>query len=200
VSGAPEPIEPALRLDRRQGWPETLRFLLRQYPREVWPGHQRLDSLAQFWLQRHAMLRALAGALRHASGELREGRVAAAPFRAWFAPRLGFFLDQLQGHHEIEDQHYFPLLMRLEPKLVRGFAVLENDHALIHAALARLDTQGAALVRATEAPLADLTGAAAGFAAESDGFLAQLARHLDDEEDLLIPLILDRGSDPLTDG
>ena len=38
---------------------EELRFLVRQHPRESWPGHARLGALAQFWLQRHAAFREL---------------------------------------------------------------------------------------------------------------------------------------------
>ena len=42
--------------------------------------------------------------------------------------------------------------------------------------------------------------AADGYASENERLVAMLKRHLDDEEDLIIPLILDRGDRELIGG
>ena len=53
-------------------------------------------------------------------------------FRAALAPRLRRFLMHLNGHHQIEDFQFFPLFAAAEPRLARGFDVLEADHEAIH--------------------------------------------------------------------
>ncbi len=108
-----------LSLEQRTGWPQDLRVLLERYPREVWPGHANLGERMRFWLDRHGMFRELGGALQTATGQFREGRLAAPEYRAWFVPRLQFFLSELHKHHHIEDIGYFPLFRQAEPRLLK---------------------------------------------------------------------------------
>ncbi len=186
-------IDPDLDLNHRTGWPDDLRLLIDRYSREVWPTHPNLGELSKFWLGRHDMFRELNGALLSASDHLKAGEVPADQFRAWFLPRIRFFLQQLNGHHMIEDHQYFPLLTRTEPKLARGFDILENDHEMIHEGLLTLQDAGNGLAQALAGP-PDRVGFAAETMSDSlTGFLKRLHRHLDDEEDLIIPLLLDRG-------
>jgi hemerythrin-like domain-containing protein len=181
-----------LDLDTRTGWPVELRLFLDRYPRDVWPDHANLGEMARFWLSIHNGFRDLGGALGTATGEFREGRVTPDEFRAWFAPRLRMFLSHLNGHHQIEDFHFFPLLGRAEPRLLLGFEVLESDHETIHQAMVETQQAGNALLQAaiTDDDALRLTGD--GFATAADLLLKRLTRHLEDEEDLIIPLILDR--------
>jgi len=193
------PAAPAddLALSARAGWPEPLRFLAERYPREVWPGHANLGAMAQFWLDRHGMFRELGAALQAGTAELREGSIAADRFQGWFTRRLSFFLQQLQGHHWIEDAHYFPALAAAEPRLARGFEVLGNDHGaieeMIHASVGAAN----ALLEALAGDEDGARRAAAAYGETGDALLAGLLRHLGDEEDLIVPLILDRGEDGL---
>lgn len=189
----PDPLDrDALDLDRRTGWPPDLRLLLDRHPRPTWPGHPNLGALSRFWLERHAMFRELGRALGQGAVELREGRLDAAAFQPWFAPRMQLFLQQLHHHHLIEDHNYFPVFMTAEPSLARGFAVLETDHHTIDQAIRDLAQASNDLLLALRAPTADLPGATAGLTTALPAFLHRLDRHLGDEEDLLIPLILER--------
>src|SRR5581483_6174606 len=129
---APKIVPLALALETRSGWPETLRLLSDRYPRETWQTHANLGAMAQFWLQRHDMFRSIAGALTQATTDFRDGTVRVTDFRAWFPPRLQFFLQQLNAHHQIEDLHYFPIFQAAEARLAQGFDVLEADHGAIH--------------------------------------------------------------------
>jgi iron-sulfur cluster repair protein YtfE (RIC family) len=183
-------------LDRRAGWPADLRHLIERYPREVWTGHANLGSMAQFWLQRHDMFREISQALEQATAAFRDGTASAQDFRAWFPPRLQFLLQQLHAHHQIEDSHYFPVFQAAEARLARGFSVLEADHRVIHQAIARAaETANAFLGGTGDADVHRRAGDR--YAASSDALFDKLARHLHDEEDLIIPLILDRGEPAL---
>ncbi|MCT9000082.1 hemerythrin domain-containing protein [Chelativorans intermedius] len=188
-------LPPALHLENRRQLPEDLRFLVRRYPRETWGSHANLDEMAQFWLQRHDMFRELGGMLRRGVDDYREGRLPPASFAQWFAPRLRFFLQQLHGHHQVEDLHYFPVFARAEPRLQRGFDILDSDHHIIHEALERNGERARELLLALRQDADRQRFAADAYAEENVRLVAMLARHLDDEEDLVIPLMLERGED-----
>jgi hemerythrin-like domain-containing protein len=184
-------------LDTRLGWPEDLRFLLAQYPREQWMQHANLGMMARFWLDRHKMFRGLGRALNDATAKFREGAVAPQEFHTWFAPRLQFFLQQLNAHHQIEDHHYFPIFREAESRLLRGFEVLEGDHEILHAGILKSVETANELLKSLQAGTDKLRFASDNYAEVNDQLLKQMLRHLDDEEDLIIPLILERGEHQL---
>jgi hemerythrin-like domain-containing protein len=183
----------ALALDMRTCWPADLRLLADRYPREVWESHANLGSMAQFWLQRHDMFREIASALTDATAAFREGTATVQDFRAWFPPRLQFFLQQLNAHHQVEDLHYFPVFQAAETRLARGFEVLEADHGTIHGSIVAAVESANAFLRAAVNEVDPLRATGDRYVETSSGLLRLLRRHLADEEDLIIPLILDRG-------
>lgn len=180
-------------LTSRAGLPADLRFLVEKYPREVWAGHANIAGMAGMWLQRHNMFRELGGMLSGKIADHREGRLDAPEFGRWFAPRLQFFLQQLEGHHHVEDEHYFPVFAEAEKRLKRGFDILDGDHHMIHEALDRNAETANNFLRALQEGGDRLRFAADDYGDENTRLVAMLTRHLDDEEDLIIPLILDRG-------
>jgi hypothetical protein len=139
--------------------------------------------------------------IRAIEAQFLAGTLAPSEFPRQFVPRLQFLLQQLGVHHQIEDLHYFPIFRAADERLARGFDVLEGDHHAIHAAMAATATTANALLRALAVNSAG-DGAALrrcgdDHAAASGALLEGLIRHLDDEEDLIVPLILDRGEDAL---
>jgi hemerythrin-like domain-containing protein len=186
----------ALALARRSGWPQDMRHLIARFPREQWQHHANLGAMARFWLSRHDMFRELAGMIEDIAAQFRAGTLPPDEFPRLFVPRLQFLLSQLAAHHQIEDLHYFPLLRAADARLARGFDVLENDHHAIHADMARTAEAANALLRAlTQADA--LARCGDDYAAASGALLTGLKRHLGDEEDLIVPLILERGEDAL---
>jgi iron-sulfur cluster repair protein YtfE (RIC family) len=186
-----------LALARRSGWPEELRVLLVRYPREQWHSHANLGDMARFWLSRHAMFRELSGAIEQVTAQFRAGHLPPAEFARQFVPRLQFMLDQLNVHHQIEDLHYFPIFQAAEARLARGFDVLEGDHHHIHGDMARTAETANALLQALGGDRDQLRRCSDDYADASATLLKGLVRHLDDEEDLIVPLILDRGEEAL---
>ena len=182
-----------LEILHRTAWPEELHFLLDRYPRPTWSDHANLGEMARFWLSIHDGFRRLGAALSSGAHDFREGRLEAPAYRAWLGPRLRYFLSGLQGHHQIEDHQFFPVFGTVEPRLLRGFEVLERDHDSIHQAMLDVVAAANAFLGAPELDRDRARSAADRYAAAGDGLLALLRRHLDDEEDLIIPLILDRG-------
>ncbi len=180
-------------LGRRAGLPEDLRGLVLRHPRAGWSGHVNLGVTARFWLERHADLRAIESEISGGIADFREGRVEADPFARLLVPRLRHFLGDLEGHHRVEDGHYFPVFAEAEPSLASGFDLMEGDHEVIHAQIEAVIETANAMLAVLPAGGDALRFAADGYAAAQLALGAGLARHLGDEEDLIIPLILDRG-------
>jgi hemerythrin-like domain-containing protein len=187
----------ALALARRSGWPEELRVLAARYPREQWDAHPNLGEMARFWLSRHAMFRELSSAIDQIAANFRTGKLPPEQYARQFVPRLQFMLDQLNVHHQIEDLHYFPIFRAAHDRLARGFDVLESDHHHIHSDMARTAETANALLRSLQGGGDMMRRCGDDYADASGVLLKGLVRHLDDEEDLIVPLILDRGEEAL---
>lgn len=181
-------------LDSRPGLPPELRVLADLYPRDAWRGHRNFSGLTAFWLDRHAMFREVMDRLIDETEGFLEGAEEARNYGARLSRYTGFFLEGLHGHHTIEDHHYFPQLAGLDARVLRAFDLLDADH---HA----LDGHIHALAEATNAVLRPLShghdvSQAAGALLEAQGaFRHMLSRHLEDEEEIVVPLILEYGPD-----
>ena len=177
-------LDPEWALGRRARLPDALRVLAEAYPRGQWEAHGNFGEMVQFWMQRHAMFRDLVGVLRSDAETVADG---AMDMNA-YAPRLsrygGMFLNELHMHHNVEDQHYFPQLIQLDARLEQGFELLEADHDAIDPMLHQL----------AEAANAVLQGGEIGALHERIvGFGDLLERHLTDEEEIVVPVILASG-------
>lgn len=176
-------------LQHRQSLPDALRVLLADYPRETWENHDNFDGLTRFWLERHLMFRELHARLLTNSRDLLEKRIDPATFAPQAARLGGFLLNQLHGHHQIEDHHYFPVLAGAEPRLERGFALLDADHHALDGHLNDLANGFNATLRALQTGAPGLNEAGA-LEQQLAGFGRFLDRHLTDEEELVVPVIL----------
>ena len=175
-------------LAHRKSLPDALRVLADALPRSGWEAHPNFDALTRFWLDRHLMFRDVLGRLRRGS-ELYLNRQADPKRHAAETARYaGFLLNELHGHHGIEDHHYFPALIGLDRRLVRGFELLDSDHHALDGHIHGLaETTNAFLQRLGQAEERDRAAALAGALGQFETFLD---RHLTDEEDLVVPVIL----------
>ena len=187
MSKPPAP-EDAFALTDRDGLPEEFRLILSEHPREAWEDHRDFNGLAAFWLERHLAFRQMLKALSADAEAMVDGRMAPDSYGARLS-RLGSrLLGDLMGHHQIEDDVYFPELARLEPGIARGFEMLDADHHALHGLIDRFATGGNAVLAAEGA--AAQREAAGRFLGDLGTFDRLLLRHLQDEEDLVLPVVL----------
>jgi hypothetical protein len=191
----------ALRAERRAALSADanadLLFLLERHPRATWPGAG--SAAVAFWMQVHDRLRRDAAGLDAAAEDYRRGRSPPVQLAVVAAPRLRGLVAAMQGHHQIEDFEYFPEFRRVEPRLAAGFDRLEREHAglsrAVDAALAALAELLAVAERAPEPPDAATPKLAAQRYVDAAATLSSdLLRHLNDEENLVVPLLLERGA------
>ena len=174
----------SLELKERNGLPEALRVLADAYPRMQWEAHPNFGELVRFWMQRHSMFRELVNVLSTDAQNVISGGL---DFQS-FAPRLtqygGTLLNELHMHHQIEDHHYFPQLIKLDQRLERGFDLLESDHEAMDGLLHDFAQGANAVLKGGDASI---------FLERLDEFSRLLDRHLTDEEEIIVPVILDSG-------
>ena len=192
-----ESIPAELALDRRTALPDDYAFLLVEHPRPSWEGHPNNGQWCQFWLARHKMFREFGAGLTDACEKLAAAQVDPKGFHEWFMPRASFFLGELDTHHKVEEYHYFPLLSRADPRMKKGVALLEGDHEVIHDLLCGAYDTIVALDAAIQEKPDDVMGLIPRMRDDLAALDKGLKRHLDDEEDLVVPLILDRTEDGL---
>jgi len=195
-SGGSTDRTPDSNIDTRTGWPEELRVLLRDHPRDTWAGSP--SQMVQFWIGKHGYLRRQSTALVQAADEYRANRMSAIQFGGWIAPRLQGFLAELHGHHQVEDFHYFPAFRAADPRLNPGFDVLGRDHELLHEGIARIVQTVNEFITTLQTAEAGADNVDAQRIA-ADRYIDAAAlmhrrihRHLEDEEDLIIPIMLAR--------
>lgn len=181
---------PPIDLAHRTRLPDALRMLLEKYPRDMWESHHNFDGLTRFWLERHLMFRrALSQWQDDTRGFLDKGRDPRQ--HGQMTARLGgFLINELHGHHHIEDVHYFPVLAQAEMRLARGFELLDADHHALDAQLTALTDAANTHLRALQDRNADQKASAGAMLKRLDGFERFLDRHLVDEEELVVPTIL----------
>lgn len=170
----------------------AVEFLLERHPRATW--RTAGSSSVAFWLEVHEQLRREAAGLELAADDYLQHRSTPARLAAIAAPRLRGLVARMLGHHQIEDSAYFPAFRRAEPRLGAGFDRLERGHASLNARVAAALAALAALQAAAEQPAEAAAPqlAADRYVAAAAALCRTLQQHLEDEENLVVPLMLER--------
>jgi len=174
----------------RQALPQDMRLLLWDYPREAWPDHPNFARSVQNWMGAHSMFRQLGEANRVETEKYLSRDHAPEDF----AGRLAYYGDllvrNLHGHHGWDDRAFFPVLSGADPRFQHGLEMLEGDHLALDDVLDRFTHKAnrvVKLIHLDEAQAREEAEDLLPITSEIEGFLA---RHLSDEEDLVVPIIL----------
>lgn len=182
-----------LALETRTGLPDALRVLVDEHPRAGWEGDPGFDALIQFWLDRHMMFRRVLAEMVNQTQSMLDDKIDAMSFGKNISRYGGTFVNGLHEHHSVEDHHYFPRLIQKDSRLEKGFAILDADHHALDRHLADFvdAANGTLKSLADPTPLRNATGALHDQLAL---LMRLLDRHLTDEEELIVPIILVHGS------
>ena len=174
----------------RQGLPEEMQILLRDYPRESWPGHPNFAASIQNWMGAHVMFRRLSAQSERQVEAYLEGDLDADGF----AERFGYFGDlllrNLHGHHTWEDRKFFPELSAADDRFDHGLAMLEADHIEMDGLLDAFSRQGNRAVMLAHMDPDQAYEEAGKLLPQVGAIRGFLQRHLTDEEELVVPILL----------
>lgn len=182
-----------LALENRDGLPDALRVLLEAYPRQGWSQDPGFDGLIRFWLDRHLMFRRLMAEMRTGTEGLLDRKIDPKQFAGQVSRYGGMFVNGLHEHHTIEDTYYFPTLQQKDARVAKGFDILDADHHALDGHLSNfVDSANGVLSRLDDRDL--LQTNAGTFKDRLTEMERLLNRHLNDEEELVVPVILKYGS------
>ncbi len=174
----------------RGGLPPEMRTLLRDLPRDDWQAHPAFARSIQNWMGAHQMFRQLGEIVQEDSEAFLDKGLEADRYAGRLAHFGNLLVRNLHGHHTWEDRKFFPELEEADPRFAAGLKMLEGDHHELDALLDSF-TRGANRVvqLATLAPdqMVEEAGPVRDMAERLGGFLN---RHLTDEEDLVVPILL----------
>lgn len=175
---------------RQDKMPDEWRFLLDTYPRDSWDAHPGFREKTRHWLGAHQMFRRVSRQV-HLDAEAYLNRDMPTDD---YARRLSYLggnlVGNLHGHHGWEDHSFFPELSAADRRFDAGLEVLEKDHADLDIVLddfTRTANRAIKLATLDEAQARDEAALVLG---SSEVIEAFLKRHLTDEEELAVPIIL----------
>lgn len=187
MSNTPPP-DP-LSLMQRDGLPDPLRALIKAFPRDSWEENPNYSRLIAFWLDRHMMFRRLLDQME-GDAQLAMDRVEPPEtYKRKLSRFGGMLINELHGHHHIEDAQYFPVMAQLDRGAAQGFDILDRDHHSLDGILNDLAETANAVLR-HEGDAAGFLDSTAAMKQRLDAFKPMLNRHLIDEEELVVPVLL----------
>lgn len=175
---------------RQTDMPDEMRFLLNSYPREDWDAHPGFKQKTRNWLGAHQMFRRMAERVRLDTQAVLDKDIALGDY----VGRLSFFgrnlVGNLHGHHGWEDRSYFPELSAADPRFGAGLELLEQDHVDLDVVLDDMTRKSNRVIKLATLDEAQAQQEANTVLPAAEAIEAFLARHLSDEEDLAVPIIL----------
>lgn len=175
---------------RRTDMPDEMRVLLDQYPRDSWAAHPGFAEKTRHWLGAHQMFRQLAERVRLDAEACLDRDLSPETHAERLMQYGGALVGNLHGHHGWEDRSYFPELSAADPRFDAGLAVLEQDHVDLDKVLAEFTRHANRVLQLSHLDPPQAREEVAQVQGTSAVIEAFLQRHLGDEEDLAVPIIL----------
>lgn len=175
---------------RTENMPTEMQSLLRTYPRDTWDAHPGFREKTRHWLGAHRMFRQLSASVRKDTEQFLDGDQDANDFAGRLSYRGGALVGNLHGHHGWEDRSYFPELSEADPRFDAGLEVLEKDHADLDHILDRFTRTANRTIKLIQLDETAAHSEAGKLHAITQMIEAFLERHLTDEEELAVPIIL----------
>ncbi|MBE1282629.1 MAG: hemerythrin domain-containing protein [Rhodobacteraceae bacterium] len=175
---------------RTDAMPCEMQILLDKYPRDSWEAHPGFKAKTQQWLSAHQLFRHLAERMRTDAEAYLDRSLPPGEYATRLSRFGNALVGNLHGHHTWEDRSYFPELSKADPRFDDGLQVLEKDHAdldLILDEFTRTANRAIKLIHLDEPQAQPEIGT---LHMASQTIEAFLARHLSDEEELAVPIIL----------
>ncbi|MGH1414332.1 MAG: hemerythrin domain-containing protein [Pelagimonas sp.] len=174
----------------RKGLPTEMQALLRTLPRDGWKDHPNFARSIQNWMGAHQMFRDLTRLVQEDTQSFLDHDLEDKVYTGRLAHFGNLLIGNLHGHHGWEDRSFFPELEAADPRFARGLEMLESDHEELDALLDRLAKTGNRVVQLATLEPAQMYDEAGVLHETAEAIGGFLERHLNDEEDLAVPILL----------
>lgn len=175
---------------RQDDMPDDMHALLNQYPRDTWDAHPGFKDKTRHWLGAHRMFRRAAEIIRLDTEDLLNKGIDLDDYAGRLSYVGGNLVSNLHGHHGWEDHSYFPELSDADPRFDAGLEILEKDHEDLDVVLDDFTRQANRVIKLASLDPAQGREEVAAVHGQSEVIEAFLKRHLSDEEELAVPIIL----------
>lgn len=175
---------------RQDDMPKEMRFLLEKYPRDSWDAHPGFKEKTRHWLGAHQMFRRLAERIQLDTEDVLNNDMGLDDYAGRLSYYGGNLVGSLHGHHGWEDRSYFPELSAADPRFDAGLELLEQDHADLDKVLDNFTRIANRVIKLSALDESQAYDEAGQLHATSKTIKAFLERHLSDEEELAVPIIL----------
>lgn len=175
---------------RTEALPTEMQSLLATYPRDSWDAHPGFKDKTRQWLRAHEGFRYLSETIRTDAEAYLDKGIDPEEFSGRLSYLGNALVRNLHGHHTWEDRSYFPELSAADARFDEGLEILETDHADLDRVLedfTRLANRTIKLIQLNESAAREEAEQLHGVSETIEAFLA---RHLTDEEELAVPIIL----------
>jgi len=177
----------AIRVD---DMPAEMRVLMDEYSRETWKAHPGFRETTRNWLVAHQMFRRLAATIRTDTEDYLDDRMPAERFAHRIAYHGNALVRNLHGHHDWEDHSYFPELSAADSRFDAGLEILQKDHQDLNVVLDRFTTVANRVIKLVQLEETSAKLESGDLLVVAQTIERFLARHLSDEEELAVPVIL----------
>ncbi len=176
-------------VDLRVGLPNAVKSQLLPIARVDWSNHPGYGGSAAFFIQYHGNLLNIAYIITNELLALLSKPELIHPIDETFKQvlRSGVHLvDKAHHHHQIEDRVYFPQFRKILPNFNIAMDLLDSDHQMLDTALQVFRTHINKLFLQTSITEKSLNT----LHQQASGLQKILKRHLQDEEEIIIPIFL----------
>jgi len=173
----------------RKGLPNIIKSQLLPIARVDWSNHPNYGGSAAFFIQYHGNLLNTAYFITNELLALLSKPELSHTIDETFKQilRSGVYLvDKAHHHHQIEDTVYFPQFRKILPNFNLAMDLLDNDHQVLDNALQVFRAHINKLFRQTSITEQSLNT----LYQQASGLQKILKRHLQDEEEIIIPIFL----------
>ena len=174
----------------RPQMPEQARFLISDYPRETWPNHPNFAQKTQNWMGAHNGFRQLSSINKEICEDWIDKNADDEKLIRYLGHYGDLLIRNLHGHHSWEDRSFFPEIFAADPRAEVGLDTLESDHEELDQRLDDITTKANRVIKlATLAPK-QIHEEIGELHQEFCALGTLLDRHLTDEKELIVPVIL----------
>ena len=174
----------------RNGLPLEFQTLLDDYPRAAWPKHPHFAQAIQHWLDAHRYFKRVGALLNKETQLFLDKNRSATEFTGRFGHYGSQLIKHLHAHHHWEDHEYFPELSAADNRFDAGLDMLETDHIEMDKLLGDFANTATRALKLSQFDPKLVYEEAGKLLITTQSIQTFLDRHLTDEEDLIVPILL----------